>query len=50
MKFVYPAFLPRHLADCPLPSRDYCEARRKGYEPDLPRVDYKADLRRLSEE
>jgi hypothetical protein len=25
-------------------------ARRKGYEPDLPRVDYKADLRRLSEE
>jgi hypothetical protein len=26
------------------------EARRKGYEPDLPRVDYKAELRRLSEE
>lgn len=26
------------------------EARRKGYEPDLPRVDYKADLRRLAEE
>ncbi len=26
------------------------EARRKGYEPDLPRVDYKADLRRLGEE
>lgn len=26
------------------------EARRKGYEPDMPRVDYKADLRRLAEE
>jgi hypothetical protein len=25
-------------------------ARRQGYEPDLPRVDYKADLRRLSEQ
>jgi hypothetical protein len=25
------------------------EARRKGYEPDRPRVDYKAELRRLSE-
>ena len=26
------------------------EARRKGYEPDLPRHDYKAELRRLAEE